>query len=156
MVNRDWPRWIFASISKWFSDRRNGVPLYLEGFDIQQVPPKDWAELRMNGPFFRNPSHNYWVVSVDVNILLQITPDNEDNHKLWRIAGIFLDAMQGEIPVYKYGDTENDDQSLFGCLAIEPVKDEEIVLANFGRVDPEIQMMRSAISALYRMDLTLE
>jgi|SRR6516164_3271025 hypothetical protein len=152
--NQDWVRWIWASVSKWFDDRKQGTVLYLDGFDIDQVPPKDCAELRMNGPFMINPSRNYWHMDIEINILLQITPDNEDAHKLWRYAGIYINAMAGEIPVYKYGDGIQDDQSLLGCLRIRPEKGEEIVLANFGRVDPDIEQFRSGLSAFYRLEIT--
>jgi hypothetical protein len=151
MIDPNWSRWIFASIAKHFDDAKQNIPLYIDGQDRTQTPPVEGAELRVNGPFINNPSKGYYLLMIDVNILLNVTFSSTDSYKLWRTLGIFLTAFDIYIPVRKYGD----DDSLLGCLRLIPNRGDEIIISHFGQVSPDIRLYQSAIDAMYELELKI-
>ena len=124
-ANPNWGRWIFASIATYLKQvaSENKVPAMVEGFDertTEFMQAGDRAEIRITGPSVQEVSHNYYEFEVDVNVLLSNRFDapDKDRYSFTRIAGIFQEALDGPIAVYKYGDDPTtDDQSCIGCLS---------------------------------------
>ncbi|TRZ52358.1 MAG: hypothetical protein D4S01_03070, partial [Dehalococcoidia bacterium] len=46
-----WARWIFASVSKHFDTYKGDLLMFIEGQHRGIHPPKDFIELRMDGPY---------------------------------------------------------------------------------------------------------
>jgi len=63
-MNENLARWVFASVANYFSAIVTGIgiPLLVEGVDEREPGDirEDHAELRVNGPFVRELSKNYW------------------------------------------------------------------------------------------------
>ena len=128
-MDKNWPRWIMASIAEYFRVTTATIPLPLlvDGVD-EREPEKlhyDHAELRITGPYTTELSHNYFRILVDVNVLLTELMDKVNAYDLQTWCGIFAAAMDGPINVYKYGNEAGDDSSWVFCLT--PVN---------GRIDP--------------------
>lgn len=119
-MNKNWTRWILASIAKYFSDTCLTIPLPLlvdgiderEGEDLQC----DHAELRITGPYLNELSKDYWRVLVDINVLLTEMMGRTNVYDLQTWCGIISLAMDGPINVYKYGSEVGDDSSWVCCL----------------------------------------
>ncbi len=128
-MDKNWPRWIMASIAKYFSDVVATIPLpiLVDGVD-EREPEKlhyDHAELRITGPYCTELSRNYFRILVDVNVLLTELMDKVNAYDLQTWCGVIAAAMDGPINVYKYGNEVGDDSSWVFCLT--PVN---------GRIDP--------------------
>ncbi len=119
-LNENWPRWIMASIAKYFSDSCVAIPLPLlvDGIDerTDEELHYDHAELRITGPYGTELSNNYWRLRVDINVLLTEMMGQTNAYKLQTWCGKIAAAMDGPINVYKYGGESGDDNSWVFCL----------------------------------------
>lgn len=148
-------RWIFASCSKFLSDKRGTVKLYIEGQD-RSVTEEDYAQLRYSGPFWNQYSPKDYLLRIELNILISCIKDDRDNHKIFRMTGIFEKALESSIPVYKYGtDSVIDTRAYIGCLERVLNGSEEITTHHWGQVDPSIRILQSTIESHYKIDIRL-
>ena len=154
-MNQHWPRWIFASISKHFDDRKGNLPLYIEG-QLRQPGVKDLLELRIDGPYLTEESRNYWRLYVEVSVIVQSTMDAHDYHRIHRNCG-FVASLFTAIPLYKLGDSVDDNPTeQFGCLSLvqDIGKRERIQINHFGKIDPATDLLQSSVEAHYVTHLT--
>lgn len=128
-MDENCPRWIMASVAKYFSDICVGIPLPLlvDGIDerTSEELHYDHAELRITGPYITELSKDYWRLLIDVNILLTELMVRENVYDLQTWCGKIAAAMDGPINIYKYGGETGDDSSYVFCLT--PLN---------GRIDP--------------------
>lgn len=152
----NWPRWLFASVSKHFLDRRGDLAFYIEGQERTVPAPSELLEFRMDGPYETEINKNYWKLFIEVSILIQSTKDGADFHKIHRHCGQVAAAFTS-IPVYKYGDGVDDDQSMFGCLTLvqDIGKRERIQINHFGQIAPDVQLMQSSVEGHFEMFLDI-
>jgi hypothetical protein len=156
-VNPHWTRWVFASVSKHFYDRRGDVAFYIEGQERDTPAPENLLEFRLDGPYFTQMSKNTWRLYVEVSLLVQCAKTGKDYHAIHKITGQVAEAFTS-IPVYKYGDTVGvDDNSFVGCLTLvqELGKRERIQTNNFGQIGPDTQLLQSSVEGHYTMDLEI-
>lgn len=149
-MNQHWPRWIIASISKHFADRVGTLPLYIEG---QKRPTgvKDLLELRMDGPYITEESHNYWRLYMEVSVIVQSTMDATDYHRIFRNCGLVA-SLFTTIQLYKFGDGPDDAPTeTIGCLSLiqDIGKRERIQINHFGILDPSTSLLQSSVEAHY-------
>jgi len=151
-ANVNWPRWVFASVCKHFDDNKSSLTLFIEGQHRKTRTLKDFAELRVDGPYLTEVSKGVWKLFIEVNVLLQSAMDDTSFHRIHTNAGIIVAAFTG-IPVYKYGDGVDDDKSLLGCLQI--VSDargkERIQVSHFGRIDTGTPLMQATVEGHYEI-----
>ncbi len=156
-MNRHWMRWVRASILKHFETNRQGVHLFIEGGDRDTSGNQNFAELRVDGPFLRENSKNCWDLTVEINVLIQGVLDKDDLYKIEEPIGIMCAAFHRNITVYKYGEGNEDDQSILGCLQIL-VNDSEgdgIMVSRFGQIEADTNIEQATVEAHYRMRLIL-
>lgn len=154
--NANWERWIFASAGKHFDARKSTLALFIEGqhrdgFDDK----KDFAELRVDGPYFVQQSKGYWRCFTEINILVQSTMGDVNWHKIHTDTGIITAAFT-EISVYKYGDGAQDDDSLLGCMTLvdDAIRGRErIQVSHFGQVATATKLMQATVEGHYEMFL---
>ena len=115
-ANKNWSRWLQASLATHFDDRREDVPFFVEG-QIRPSTVVDFAELRTDGPFFNEINFEYWHVDLTVAILIQIVQDG-NLHKLDNMIGVFMPAFTKAICCYRMGDGIDDDNLRFGVLRL--------------------------------------
>ncbi len=153
--NKNWPRWIFASVSKHFYDNRDGIAIYVEGQHRDTKDNKDFFEIRVDGPYFTEYSKGYWRCYTEVNILVQSAMDNVNFHRIHTNVGIVAAAFTNAIPVYKYGSGDDDDDTLLGCMQL--VSDyrgkERIQINHFGIIDKNVNLMQASVEGHYEIFL---
>ena len=153
-INQNWTRWIIASIQNYFNVNRQGITLFVEGTPRDTREEKDFMELRIDGPHYTELSKDYWLLKLDVNILFQSTQDEHDFHRIHKNMGKILTIFT-DIPIYKYGDGVDDDDSLLGCLQlIQDAQGREPILAPLlGQIKPEVPIMQGMIEGHFKMNL---
>lgn len=146
-MNQNWPRWIFASFSKWFSDLRQGLDFFVEGEDQKLQESENYFEFRMNGPIMTEISKDYWRLEAVINILVMSKQNATDIHTVHRNVGIAAAAFTKCIPIYKYGD----DGSQFGVMILTTYEKEQVRITHIGQVGPDVKAMQSMVQGYYCM-----
>jgi hypothetical protein len=161
MANPHWTRWIHSSVAKYLKTvaTTNSLAVLIEGVDDRDDPfqeAPDRIEIRVNGPFSQEISHNYHRILVDVNVLL-ISQMGDQTRNVWdhdRYLGVFHEAMDGRIPIYRFGTgPEDDDDSLLGCLVPRSGKNDSIRVLQFGQIDTTDRLRQGMVDARYEMYL---
>jgi hypothetical protein len=158
-MNSNWPRWIFASLSKHLKTVSDAVAfkMYIEGQNRHTRDDEDFFEFRMDGPNFQVFTRGSYEAYIEVNLAIQSVMDDHDYHKIHRFVGYcadFLDPVN-PIPVYKLGTGVDDDGSQIGCLNLQVTsRNERIVIAHFGIVDVDKRVMQASVEAHYTMELS--
>ena len=153
-ANPNWARWAFASIANYLKTlaTNNGIPAIVEGMDDHTdafTEAADRAEIRINGPYTKK-LHGEYLVFMDVNVILTSRFDGTNNrYAILTHAGLFHEAMDQAISVYRYGD----DDSYLGCLVPRSGKNDTVRVVHFGQVDPTDKLKQSAVDARYEMFL---
>jgi len=153
----NWPRWVQASVADHFKVAATAqqYPALVEGIDertTEFMESTNRLEIRVNGPFIREMSKDYWQFLVDANILIfsHMGGASPNAYVGTEMAGYMAQAASQSIPIYKYGTGVDDDQSLIGCLTLRPGKDESIRVYHFGEINREDRMRQ------YGVDISLE
>ena len=154
-VQQQWPRWIFASVSRHFADRRGGLTLFIEGQPRDTRDEKDFLELRQDGPYITEVSKGYYRLYIEINVLVQSSMDAEDYHRIHDDVGIAAAAFTNGISVFKFGDRVGDDDSFVGCLILigDPRGKERIQISHFGQIEPKLSLMQATVEGHYEMKL---
>jgi hypothetical protein len=157
MIDQNWARWIFASMAKHFDSLKQGWTFFVEG---QHRGTTDelakHLEFRMDGPWYTELSKNTYRVYCEVNILVHAVMNDTDLYLLLKGLGVVAEAMHAGIPIYKYGDGLEDDDSLLGCMVlITDVKGKEGVKTyNFGQIHQTAKIHQGTVEGHYEMFLT--
>lgn len=160
-ANPNWARWIFSSLATYLKEvaKVHDIPVIVEGLDERTatyMDATDRVEIRITGPFTREVSHNYYVVLVEANVLISSRfdgPDKKNRYTFADIAGVFHEAMDAAISVYRFGTGDQDDQSLIGCLSPQHGKRDALRVFHFGQVNSTDGIRQSMIDAKYVMEL---
>lgn len=147
-ANKHWPRWIFASLTKWFDDHKSGVFMYVEGDDADTGGQQDYFEFRMNGPICEESSKGWWRFDVMINILVVSKRNNTSTHTIYSNVGVVAAAFETNIPIYKFGNGVDDDrEELLGCMVLV----DTIEITHLGQVNPDLKEQQSMVEGHYRM-----
>ncbi len=155
-------RWIFASASKLIKARTGSVITFFEGTD-KDNNPREGVEFRLDGPRATKigTKADGWDVWCALNLLVSITMDHppgtpagRDFHRKYKITGIIRDALDTDIPVYRYGDNVGiDNGTLVGCL--RPIHDKfnRIQVNHFGQIEKSLRLEQATVECHYHMEL---
>jgi len=160
-ANPNWARWVFASMATYLKQvaQDNNVPALIEGVDERAsafMDASDRIEIRITGPYTRELSHNYYELSLDVNVLITSRFDGPDKNRYTpqKIAGIFQEAMDGAIAVYRYGDQPgDDDHALVGCLSPRSGRRDAVRVLHFGQLNATDRIRQSLVDCGYVMEI---
>lgn len=156
MIDKNWARWIFASLSKHFQDNRQGIDFFVEGEDQKLENSENYIEFRMNGPIFNEVSKNFWKIEVVVNILVVSKQNAVDIHTIHRNVGIVAEAFKTCIPIKKYGDSIDDSPTQVLGIMIRKIADKKDVnISHIGQVSADVKEMQSMVEAYYCMYLEI-
>jgi len=160
-ANPNWARWIFASLATYLKQvaTDNEVEVLIEGVDDRTdeiMQAADHVEIAITGPFSREMSRNYYELRVGVRLLIQSRMNNPPKNRYTpqHIAGIYHEAMDTVIAVYRYGDDSVDDQSLLGCLSPARGRNDALRVFHFGQMTPTDRLRQSMVDCWYEMELT--
>jgi len=153
-INIDWYRWMVASIAKHFDSFKGSYQLYIEGDERDTDELKNFAELRTDGPFITRVCKQLMYLDIEVNLLVQSHMDPSDLYAGAKAVGIFARGFTNEISVFRYGNGENDDDSLLGCLTLRTKRNEDTVdIGNFGIIHQDTRITQFTIEGHYRLEL---
>lgn len=153
MSDPNWPRWIFASMSKHFSDAAvaANVPFYVEGDDRNiQAEASSYFEFRMNGPSLNEISKDWWLANIEINILVCAKRTDADFHKIHTLVGILTSAFTSSIKIFKYGTGIGDDQSVLDCLTLFAEESDDVRVQQLGQLDPNLLEAQASVEGDYR------
>lgn len=161
MANKNWARWIHSSIALYLHEVAEdvGLPVLIEGIDERDdtfMEATDRVEVRVNGPYTNNVSKGLYKTQVFVNCLFFSRMESTKN--VWELndfLGVFHEAMDTLIPVFKYG-TGPDDNELesIGCLSPADGKNDSIKVIHFGQINASTREREGMVDAKYLIDLT--
>jgi len=154
-INKNWPRWVFASVSKHFDDRRQGLPLFIEGQHRDTRSLKDFIELRMDGPQFTEINRNYYRLYFEVNILVQSTMDETSYHRIHQNVGIVAAAFS-TIGLLAYGNGPDDNHEQWACAQLiqDTRKRQHLDIFHFGQIDKQLKLIQATVEGHYETYLT--
>jgi len=155
-INRDWPRWVFASVVSHFDNGKDSTTaLYVTGEQQDLRNDTNLLELRMDGPALNEPSKDYWHLYIEVNVLVQCVVSDTDAHVIHRYAGQVAALMDEGIIIYKHGTGAGDDGTALGCMI--PVSDvrgrKKIQINHFGQIHPATKIMQATVEGHFEMYL---
>lgn len=165
--NPHWARWIISSLAKYFSDNVTtplSLPLLVELLDDRTsefMEAPDRAELRINGPFTRELSKDYWRIWTDVNILVTSNLDGAVKNRFAceNNCGVFHQYADTCIPIYRLGDpaqTAENDGSLLGVLQPRSGRLDSVRMIHFGQINKTARIKQAQVDARYVMYLCVE
>jgi len=160
-ANPNWARWVFASVATFLRQvaQSQQLPVLVEGLDdrtTEFMEATDRCEIRVTGPFTKELSHNYFQIEVVVNVLfLSRYEEQKNQYAIIQKMGVFHEAMDGAIAVYKYGTgPEDDEHALVGCLSPVQGRSDAIRVMHFGQITPTDRIKQSMVDARYRMEIS--
>lgn len=146
-MNPNWPRWIWASVSKWFSDIITpNIPMYVEGDDRGTGLLATYTEFRMDGPTGKEQNKGIWALYIAINVLVVVKKNETDTHTQFKIQGQVTNAFTQVIPIYRYGD----DDGFIDCLTLRTDNRNGIIISQFGQISPDLNVLQSTIEGHYR------
>ena len=159
--NPNWTRWIFASVTEHFGAgvmTTNSIPYLTEGIherDDEFMNQPNRAEIRINGPFAREMSADYWRIWVDINILVTtyFGSVNKDVYTGERNLGLIHEAADTAIPIRRYGTGVDDDGTLLGCLRPRSERNDSIRVIHFGQLNNTDRLKQGQVDGRYIMYL---
>lgn len=156
MAHPSWRRWIHASVGKYLKQvaTTNSIPVLIEGIDDRDstfMEATDRVEIRLNGPFTQEISKGYHRIHVDINVLLSshMEGQTKNAYQLDNNLGVFHNAMDGVIAVYRLGTGVEDDESLLMCLSPRPGKSDSIRVIDFGQIDKTDRIRQGVVDGRY-------
>ena len=154
-INANWARWIFASVSKHFDDRKGTLTLYIEGQHRATSKLKEYLELRMDGPTWNEASKDYFIGNIQINVLITVAMDEEDYHRPYSVAGQVQQAFTKTIDVFRFGDGPDDDGTYLGCLQLKQNRatGDFVELNWFGIIDTDDQLVQATVEGHYCLTL---
>lgn len=155
----NWSRWIYSSCAKHFNAGAEdfSLPCFVEGDERNTDNLKQWIEVRLDGPYMKEVSRNYWRIDVEVNIFIGSVSDNQYMYDLQSLTGKVA-SMFGCIPVTRTGDPIDDpanDGVQIGILDLKKHPAELIRISNFGKVRPDTRFQQATVEGHYEMYLSL-
>ena len=150
MLIEHFPRWMTASIWKYFSENKKTVAIYFEGTERPREKG-DLFELRINGPDAQQLTKTEWKFLLEVNLSYTVLRNDKDAHYVQRMQGIALTLFPYCIKVNKYGNGPSDDSSFLGVLVRKEDQKSPLQVSNFGQVDPNVIASQGTIKSLYEM-----
>jgi len=160
MINKNWARWIQASLTTYFKqvlETDNSLVFYVEALSREKSNAKnvtDWVEQRWNGPFIKEHSRNLFCLDIEINFVVNSVVNRQDTYTHKQIVGIVMSSLVNNISVFKFGDGVDDDEDvLLGCLQLRVDNKSGIFTNYFGRTQDAVEIEQSTVEASYYMYL---
>jgi len=148
-----WVKWLYASVNKHFMDRKGSYNLYIEGDERVFQNESEFAELRIDGPFIKQPQKNLYYFDLEINVLIQTHLDPNKLYKNLEAIGVFTKAFSNTICVYRYGDGIFDTSTLMGELHLQRDLGENVDINNYSIIKEDTRLTQSTIEGHYRLEL---
>lgn len=154
-MNLNLPRWIFSSMAEHFRTLApSGVEYYVEGVDEEEALnfQNNSMLFRMDGPIaFQSTSGEEWY-KIEIQILLTdiVATTNDNAYDIYTWAGIVQgDMLNNSLPVYRYGNGGEDDDSLIGCLEPDTSVRNNVRVASYGQIDRDSRVKQVSVNGKF-------
>jgi hypothetical protein len=149
-IDPKWTGWIIKSINKHFDQSQTTVQVFVVGAEFNALKQQtSYAEIRVNGPKYKEISNNYFKVELDISIMASALSGN-NIYEIERLSGIYQSKMV-PIIVKKYGDGDD----FLGCLVLRDDVDPAIDTVIYGQSAEDTRIIQGSIEGAYRMELSL-
>lgn len=145
------PRWIISSVAHHFDQHRGDVFMHVEGTKRKEPEGNSWFEVRFDGPDREWIDNNRYRFTITINCAVTALFNEKDAYLLFTTSGVVAKAFTKDIPVYKFGVSNVDDQSLIGCLEVRG----KISTTVFGQESPSDDQVLAEVQGNYELDLTI-
>lgn len=145
-------KWIKASAATSFKANLSGLDLFIDGQDRFTNLSPDFCEFRLDGPWIKQSSNNFSILDIEINILVNCTPDPANIYKIDVLIGKVQNAMQDVILIKKFGQEATDDESVIGYFQRRD-RDQMFRVNKFGQLNPKTKLIQATVEARYRMTL---
>lgn len=149
-------RWIFASVAKHFDDRKEDIYLHIDGMIRQTNHLPEYAELKIDGPYTTELSRGYFHLLTEVNVSVQAQCSETDAHNWLKLLGVINKSFTRCIPVYRYGNGVDDDNSFVGVLKLKHEFRQRTDESHFGQTKPSENIRQQQIEGHYEMHLEMQ
>jgi len=152
-INPNWSRWIKSSVVKHFQDYVGGVQLLIEGQPKVKLAQNERFELRMEGPYISEESHNFFFLYIEINILISCIID-KDLYRIDTLAGMAASGFMN-VDVYREGNGADDTGTLLGCLHLmqHSGSSEKVTQKNYGQQEHDVPMQQSSVEGHFTMTI---
>jgi len=153
------PRWLFSSLAQLFKEDSDALSLHYFVESVDEEEPEDFnrnsALFRMNVPDVKLGSGSVSIYRIELQILLTCLPNtpNANAFDIYRWAGAFQERMLGYLPIYKYGNGPDDDQSLLGCLEPDPGVADYVRIVTYGQIDKTSRVWQVSVNGRFILQL---
>ena len=150
-MNPSLERYIFASLAKHFRTlcSTNSIEFLTEREIRDTGSLAEWVELRVIGPEFKWLGGNEYQVSLEIDLLVTVTPSKTNLLRLDTIIGI-LAANCNNIPVY----SSNDTNDFLFCLPLDNEIAQNIKVLVYGQ-QASIKQQRASVMAIYETETAI-
>ena len=156
-VDTNWPRWIYASVSKHFVEgmEADSLTVFLEGTERNmEALGQEFMEYRQDGPMFRpldkiaggNYRYKAWI---DVNIIFRVNINDGSFHRIHEVTGLVAKRFVDCISIYKYGSGVDDTGEFLTHFQLDYENRNPIDINHFGQVDKDLSIMQGSVSGQY-------
>jgi hypothetical protein len=154
-LNPNLPRWIAASCADHFDTYKGTCFLHFEGTGPRPVDTgrKYWAEFRLDGPYRGSGTAHEENYTVEINVLLCAVIEDNYAYRIQDLQGQFAEAFTNCIPIYRYGNGPQDDDSLVGEMNLVTTQGERVMISNFSMIGPNTQLKQGSIEGHYSLRL---
>ena len=157
MRNPKWDVWLYRSITKFFADRLTDYPTFIEGQERSTSQEPIRLEIRCDGPFQTKLSRDNYKLWTEVNILV-IVAEQVDRLKIHEISGIVASKFEECLPIYKYGDPDDDAENTGDLLTVFKLRprsgSEDVIKTYYGKLDPKTNIHQATLEGHYYGYLT--
>jgi hypothetical protein len=167
VAQRDWDRWILASLATYLKSVAGGctLPVLVEGLDERTpafMQATDRAEIKITGPSSQQPSNDYFRLFVEVSVLLTSRYDGptKNAYSIAEYAGAFHEAMNVPIGVWNFGGQPGDyvagqpeTLTFLGCLTQRPGRGDNVRVEHYGQIDKTSKIKQTLVEARYMIEL---
>jgi hypothetical protein len=150
-MREHWNRWVYASVTKHFSEVADGLDLYtyIAGRSDDSGETNEFLEIRVSGLNTTEISKNNFRNDVGIEVVYSVHITPEDAYRAEKVAGAVENAFT-DICIYKYGKDSYDDDSLLGTLRIQRQPTESNSL---GQVSTDNRIIQGVVSATLQMTI---
>lgn len=144
--------YIKASVNKHFTDGLPTTKVVVQGNLPSAVADSTYVEIRILESSVTKTSSNSGYIDLGINAIVQVADDDDNIYNFDLLIGQ-VSALFRNITVYEYGP--DGDGSYIGCLELvvdgNSVRDGDLHISNFGRINPELKVQQAAVEATFRL-----
>jgi hypothetical protein len=125
--------------------KQSEVDFFIEGQVRANEQSPVSMEVRLDGPDYKEVSKGCFKVHVSVNHIITVLVDEQDLYVYDKVMGLAQAMYENCIPVFKYGDGPDDDNSgLFELIRVDKLR-----TIQYGQVNEKTRLLQGSVTGEY-------